>query len=108
MNLQLAVDQRLAIYIPVIGAVTGAIMKFTDDWFDRKRFGPLVNFVVGVMVVVIVDALWGPFVAREAILKGLLVAASTSGLYDTVKAGIAIKNGKNNNKNNKNDKSCCC
>jgi len=96
MDLKIAIDERLAAYVPIIAAITGILMRFTPDSFDKKRFGPPVNFVVGVIVVVVVDALWGSFVPCEAILKGLLVAAMTSGLYDT---GKAVKTTFNNKKN---------
>lgn len=89
MSPGVAIDERFAVYVPIIAVVTGIFMKVTPPSFDKKRFGPLINFVVGVAVVVVVDILWGSF-ARMSVLKGLLVAASTSGLYDTGKAVKAI------------------
>lgn len=90
MDLSVTLDERMAVYAPVIATVTAAVMKATPKRFDKKRFGPIVSIAIGVAVVVVVDALWQPFVIGEAIVKGLLIATMTSGLYDTAKAGKAI------------------
>lgn len=95
MDPKLALDERMAVYTPIILAITGVIMKFTPATFDKARFAPLVSFVVGVATVVIVDALWGPF-GRISILKGLLMGAISSGLYDTGKAVKTIAKNKRN------------
>lgn len=93
MSPGVAIDERFAVYVPIIAVVTGIFMRVTPAGFDKRRFGPLVNFAVGIVVVVVVDLLWGAF-AKMSVLKGLLVAASTSGLYDAGKSVGAIAKNK--------------
>lgn len=90
MDISVTLNERMALYVPIIAVVTAAVMKATPERFDKKRFGPLISLAIGVIVVVVVDTLWQPFAIGEAIVKGLVVAAMTSGVYDTAKAGRAI------------------
>jgi len=73
-------------------------MRVTPKRLDKQRFAPLINLVVGIIVVVIVDSLWKPFALGQAIVKGLLVAAMTGGGYDMLKAGKSIVRNNGGNK----------
>jgi phosphotransferase system glucose/maltose/N-acetylglucosamine-specific IIC component len=89
MDPKIALDERMAVYTPIILTITEVIMRLAPRTFDKTRFAPLVSFVVGIVTVIVVDVLWGPF-GRMSVLKGLLMGVFSSGLYDAGKSVKAI------------------
>jgi hypothetical protein len=94
MDIQgLTLEPYLLAFIPLINFLTYIVFRATPKTFNNKRFGPLVSLVVGI-IVSILDSFWHPFGICGAILRGMILAGIANGIYDHIKSGKYISNGK--------------
>jgi len=92
MDIQgLTLEPYLLAFIPLINFLTYIVFRATPKTFNNKRFGPLVSLVVGI-IVSILDSFWHPFGICGAILRGMILAGVSNGIYDNVKSGKSIIN----------------
>ena len=80
-------DTNMAILLVVsTGIATTAVMRFTPEKFDKRRFGFPVSVITGMALSVLV---WGPGLVTNW-LRGLVIGAVASGGYDGCKSMKAI------------------
>jgi len=76
-------------------AITAFVMKISAGWFDKERYAPLVSLLAGVAGSLAWHFLMTDTTIKAAVMRGVIVGLTSSGLWDHFKAVTAIKNGKN-------------
>ena len=75
-------------------AITKGIMTISGDWFDNKRFAPLVSLVSGIAASMIWEG-WQPDTGWfNATIRGIIIGLVGSGGFDHLKALKALKGDK--------------
>jgi hypothetical protein len=94
MDIQgLTLEPYLLAFIPLINFLTYIIFKVTPKTFNNKKFGPLVSLGISI-IVSILDSFWHPFNIWASVLRGMILAGIANGIYDHIKSGKSISNGK--------------
>lgn len=83
----------------IVAFVTEMIMKATPEKFDRNRFAPLCNLVLALGLSITEGVLKSGIGIYDAIIRGLIMAMGSAGVYDITKTygGKVVKVIKNNN-----------
>ena len=78
------------IYIPLIGFLTYMVICVLPERINAKKFGPLISVLVGIAISV-ADGLYGntgeSINVITAVIRGIIAAAVTNGVYDHYEAG---------------------
>ena len=84
----------LAVLIAISGLLTECVMRFfTPASFDRKRFGLPISVVAGVLASLGWMIGYKDVSAMQAVIRGLIVSSSASGVFDAIKTGtVHLKN----------------
>ena len=75
---------------PLVTAITGFIMKFTPQRFDKERYAPLVSLAAGLIASVMWQTMNPVLTWPWTIIRGVLVGLGGSALWDLYKSGKAM------------------
>ena len=83
------------VYIPLIAFLTYMITCALPEGISAKKFGPLISVVIGIAISV-ADGLYNTagesIPISAAVIRGIIAAAVTNGVYDHYKSGKALVN----------------
>lgn len=79
--------------------LTRKVMDWTGDWFDNKRFAPLVSLLCCVIASLAWEALYPGGTWQWIGARGFLAWAGSTTLHSAGKAAVAIKAGGNGGTN---------
>jgi len=78
-------EGKTIIGIPIVGYLTGIVMRFTSDRFDKQRFAPVVALVIAVALSITENYAYSHIGIFAAILRGIAIAMGAAGAYEIKK-----------------------
>jgi len=78
-------EGKTIVGIPIVGYLTGIVMRFPSDRFDKQRFAPVVALVIAVALSITENYSVSHIGMFAAILRGLAIAMGAAGAYEIKK-----------------------
>ena len=75
-------EGKTIVGIPIVGYLTGIVMRFPSDRFDKQRFAPVVALVIAVALSVTENYSVSHIGIFAAILRGVGIAVGAAGAYE--------------------------
>lgn len=75
-------EGKTIVGIPIVGYLTGIVMRFPSDRFDKQRFAPVVALVIAVALSIAENYSVSHIGIFAAILRGLAIAMGAAGAYE--------------------------
>jgi hypothetical protein len=72
--------------IAVVSSLTEIVLRIFHTT-DKKKYGPLISGIFGVMVYVVYSVIFSIYSCSD-ILYGVIIGLSASGLYDSIKSAL--------------------
>lgn len=87
------IDPKILASLVALAAIfTECVMRFTPKSLDRKRFGLPISIVSGIVTSIVWSLIYSDIPVGQAIIRGLFVAGTASGAFDTIKTiGVHAK-----------------